>query len=108
MQCLLEGSDTTLEVPLVARPPGFRVRLAIRAGDILLATHEPLGLSARNILPARVASLRRQGPSVTAEVDAGAHFVVQLTPAAADSLNLHTNDRVWLIVKTHSCRVVSA
>ena len=108
MRCRLAGSDTELEVPLIARPAGSSLRVAIRAGDILLATQEPLGLSARNILPGRLETLRQEGTSLTAGVEAGARFVVQLTPGAAESLHLHVGDRVWLILKTHSCRLVSA
>ena len=106
--CRLEDSQTELEIPLIARPPGHRLRIAIRAGDILLATQEPIGLSARNILPGRVAFLRREATTMTAGVDAGVRFLVHLTPGGAESLRLHAGDAVWLIVKTHSCRIVSA
>ena len=57
--------------------------------------------------PGHVASLRREGAMVVADVDAGARFVVNLTLSAAESLTLEPGRRAWLIVKTHSCRVVS-
>ncbi len=107
MQCRLLDSGLTLEVPLTQGPVDSPVRLAIRAGDILLAIQEPHGISARNVLAGRLASLEREGATVVAAVDAGEHFVVHLTPGARESLKLAVGDPVWLIVKTHSCRIVS-
>jgi molybdate transport system ATP-binding protein len=106
MQCRLD-SGAELEVPLSHGPVGSPVRIAIRAGDILLATAEPRGLSARNVMPGRLASLRREGALVIADVDAGERFIVHLTPGACESLHLAAGDAVWLIIKTHSCRLVS-
>ncbi len=107
MQCRLLDSGLTLEVPLAQGAVDSPVRIAIRAGDILLATQEPRGISARNVLAGRLTSLQREGATVVAAVDAGERFIVHLTPGARESLNLATGDRVWLIVKTHSCRIVA-
>jgi molybdate transport system ATP-binding protein len=106
MQCRLD-SGTDLEVPLAAVRPGAPLRLAIRAGDILVATDEPRQLSARNILRGRLLSVRREGPRVVLLVDAGERFSVHVTPGACESLRLGPGVAVWLIIKTHSCRVVS-
>jgi molybdate transport system ATP-binding protein len=107
MQCRLDGSGADLEVPLSQGPPGSPVRIAVRAGDVLLAIEEPRGLSARNVLQGRLVSLNRQGATVVAHVDAGDRFVVHLTPGACESLHLAAGHAVWLIIKTHSCRIVS-
>ena len=108
MQCRLAKSGVGLEVPLTNGAIDGSVRVAIRAGDILLATSEPVGLSARNILPGRLGVLRQEGALVIAEVDAGERFVVHLTPGACEALRLETGTAVWLIIKTHSCRLVEA
>jgi len=112
MQCRLIGPDTgagaEIEAPLAHGDSGDHVRLAIRAGDILLAVEEPRGLSARNILRGQLMSLTREGPTVHAVVDAGARFQVHLTPGARDALRLRAGDDVWLIIKTHSFRIVSS
>ena len=55
----------------------------------------------------RILSLVREGPTVVARVDAGAPFVVHLTPGAIGTLGLAPGRHVWLIVKTYSCRIVS-
>jgi len=82
------------------------VRIAIRAGDILLATEKPVALSARNVLPGRVAGLNEQGPVVLLQVDCGDVFQVQVTRGAARALALTVGAQVWLVVKTHSCHLV--
>jgi molybdate transport system ATP-binding protein len=107
MQCRLGNGDAELEVPLGVADVGASVRIAIRAGDILLATAEPRGLSARNVLHGSLRSLAHQGPTIVAGVDAGERFVVHLTPGALESLDLREGMPVWLVVKTHSCRIVS-
>ncbi len=107
MLCRLAGSSVDLEVPLARGAAGAQVRVAIRAGDILLATEPPRGLSARNVLEGRLGSLARDGATMVAVVDAGVPFVVHLTPSAADALTLTLGRHVWLVVKTYSCRIAS-
>lgn len=107
MQCRLAEGTAELEVPLGLADVGASVRIAVRAGDILLATEEPRGLSARNVLRGTLASFTREGTTIVARVDAGERFVVHLTPGAVESLGLTTAMPVWLVLKTHSCRIVS-
>jgi molybdate transport system ATP-binding protein len=107
LECRVEGSTTELEVPLTAANVGARIRVAIRAGDILVGSQEPRGLSARNVLRGRLVELSARGPTMVAIVDAGARFTVHLTPTGVESLHLKPGDHVWLIVKTYSCRIVA-
>jgi molybdopterin-binding protein len=64
-------------------------------------------LSARNVVPARIISLKREGALVIAEIDAGRRFEVHLTPGACESLGLKPEQQVWLVIKTHSWRLVA-
>jgi molybdate transport system ATP-binding protein len=107
MQCRIDGTHTDLEVPLGDADVGAAIRVAIRAGDILLANQEPRGLSARNVLQGMLAFTVREGATVVARVDAGVFFTVHLTPGAMETLRLRQKSPVWLIVKTHSCRLVA-
>jgi molybdate transport system ATP-binding protein len=107
MQCRLGDGGTELEVPLTASPVGETIRVAIRAGDILVAIHEPRGLSARNVLPGTLTDLTAQGPTMIARVDAGTPMVVHLTPGGVASLGLQSGHRVWLVIKTYSCRILA-
>jgi molybdate transport system ATP-binding protein len=106
MDCLLTGSHCEVEVPLSDVAPGSPVRLAIRAGDILIASEPPRGLSARNILGGRIAALRQEGTTVIAIVEAGCRFEVHVTPGARRALDLETGRDVYLVIKTHSFRLV--
>jgi molybdate transport system ATP-binding protein len=107
MRCRLEGTPTELEVPLARQRVGDRISVAVRAGDILLAVQEPHGISARNVLRGRLVETAAQGPAVVATIDAGARFVVHLTPGGADAVTLRAADGLWLIIKTYSCRVLA-
>jgi molybdate transport system ATP-binding protein len=107
MRVRLEESACEIEVPLGYAVAGDRVKVAIRAGDILLAVERPIGLSARNIIEGRIVSLEQRATLVIARVDCGALFVVHVTPGAVRALGLAAGRRVWLVLKTHSCHLVA-
>jgi molybdenum ABC transporter ATP-binding protein len=96
-----------LETPLVRAEVGSKLRVGVSAGDVLLATAAPVGLSARNILPGKLLSLWQRDMIVVARVDCGVEMSVHLTLAARDSLQLTPGRQVWLIVKTHSCHLLA-
>lgn len=102
----LDSSNCTLEVPLSTLPAGKDTTLAIRAGDILLATEHPRGLSARNVIAGTLASLEKCGSYVKAEIDCGARCTAHLTPGAIHTLALAPGQQVWLVLKTHSCHLL--
>jgi len=106
MTCLMGGNKLELETPLVRAEVGSKLRVGISAGDVLLATSAPVGLSARNILPGKLLSLWQRDMIVVARVDCGVEMSVHLTLAARDSLQLTPGRQVWLIVKTHSCHLL--
>jgi molybdate transport system ATP-binding protein len=106
MTCRLEGSAVELEVPLAKVELAAGVRIAIHAGDILMAVERPRGLSARNLLPGLVLALEQQGIAVHACVDCGVTFQVRLTPGARESLALEVGREVWLVIKTYSCHLL--
>ena len=104
----LGGTTVDLETPLSSARTGEAVRVAIRAGDILLATDRPQGLSARNIIKGTLAGLCQEGAFVKATVAIGVPIEVHLTPLSRDELRLQTGQALWLVIKTHSCHPVSA
>lgn len=113
MTCRLASkgnSAVVLETPLVRASAGNTFRVGVRAGDILLATREPVEISARNILPGKIVSLERRDVIVLARVqtiaDPQLEFFVQITLAARDSLALAEGREVWLVIKTHSCHLM--
>ncbi len=106
MVCRLDANHLELEVPLTSARVGARVRVAVRAGDIMIAAERPRGLSARNTFEGRVVEMRRAGVTVVAMVDSGVTFEVHVTPGAAEELRLAPGRQVWLVLKTYSCSLV--
>jgi molybdate transport system ATP-binding protein len=107
MTCAIGIRQIELETPLVRAEIGSKLRIGISAGDVLLATSAPAGLSARNTLPGRLLSLEQRDMIVLARVDCGVEMAAHLTLAARDSLELVPGRQVWLIVKTHSCHLLA-
>jgi molybdate transport system ATP-binding protein len=106
MRLRLGESACEIEVPLAHASAGDRVQVAIRAGDILLASERPRGLSARNVIEGRMLSLEQRGTMCVARVDCGVTLVVHVTPGAVRTLRLAAEEPVWLVLKTHSCHLV--
>jgi molybdate transport system ATP-binding protein len=106
MRVRLDESTCEIEVPLGYAAAGDHVKVAIRAGDILLAVERPIGLSARNVMEGRIVSLEQRATMVIARVRCGVLFIVYVTPGAVRALGLAAERRVWLVLKTHSCHLV--
>jgi molybdate transport system ATP-binding protein len=108
LTCRLGPGPVELEAPLVRAEPGSQLRLGIRAGDLLLATEMPRGLSARNVVPGTIHKIERRDVIISAVVDcSGAEFEVHLTLAAREALQLEAGKTVWIVVKTHSCHLMA-
>ncbi len=107
MTCQLGKDAVELETPLVRAEIGSRLRVGVRAGDLLLATEKPRGLSARNVLPGTIQRLEQRDVIIAAMVDCGGTEVeVHLTLAARDALQLAPGKSVWVVAKTHSCHLM--
>lgn len=107
MTCRVDKGKLDLETPLIRAEAGTRLQVGIRAGDILLATETPRGLSARNIVPGTIQRLEQRDGIVSAKVDCGGTpFEVHLTMAAREVLGLGPGKNVWVVIKTHSCHLL--
>jgi molybdate transport system ATP-binding protein len=103
----VEPAQVEIETPLVQASAGDRLRVGISAGDILLATSAPVGLSARNILSGTLLSISQRDAIIVARVNCGVELAVHLTLSARDSLGLVPGHQVWVVVKTHSCHLLA-
>jgi molybdate transport system ATP-binding protein len=103
MICQIAGTELLLEIPLAQCDRGERVRVAVRAGDILLASERPKAISTRNVFPGKVVSLRRHDYLMEAIVDTGSLFRTHLTLGSSELLQLAPGNSVWILIKTHSC-----
>jgi len=100
------GSATTIAVRQSKLTAGDSVVLSLRAQDIMVGIEPPRGLSARNVLAARVEHIRGVNRRwLTTTVDADTRLVVELTSSACRQLSLREGSRVHLVFKATSCRV---
>jgi molybdate transport system ATP-binding protein len=108
MTCRIAGTALLLESPLANRTEGETASLAVRAGDILVATCRPSGISARNILSGRIRVVEDRAGMAELRVLCPAgdgpdtEFCVHITRGALQNLALQPGENVWLILKTHS------
>jgi molybdate transport system ATP-binding protein len=100
-------------VPLVVTAaadlvPGARATFTVLAEDVLVATHPLDGVSARNVLEARIARVERDEREVLVRADAsGYEWTAKITQAAERALGLDQESEgrpVWLAIKTHAIR----
>jgi molybdate transport system ATP-binding protein len=95
-----------LNVARVDLPLGAKVRVRVRARDVVLATAPPTGLSIRNSFAGRVVEIApERGPNVDVRLDVGteAHPVMlwaRITRRALMDLGLAPGVRVHALVKT--------
>ena len=100
----VKAGGIELLLPEVPHPVDTPLRLRINAQDVMIATKKPDGISALNILPAKVAEIRRgDGPGVLVQLQAGDNlFLARITQRSAKSLALMTGMEVFAVLKAVS------
>jgi molybdate transport system ATP-binding protein len=90
-----------LIVGRLAQPIGARLRVRLRAEDIMLALEEPKAISANNILPATVTGVQRHDPSAEVQLlCGGVKLVSRITAASLARLGIAPGMRLFAIVKS--------
>lgn len=89
---------------------GEDVRVVLDADDVLLATQPPTGLSARNVLAARIAAIRSASGAarVDLELAGGERLSANVTDEALRELGLAEGAHVHAVFKSSSCRALAA
>jgi molybdate transport system ATP-binding protein len=89
-------------LPRVAAPAGAAVRFRVSAQDVMIALERPAGISALNVLPARIVALRQgDGPGVLVQLQAGGDLLLaRITRRSADALALAPDMPVFAVVKS--------
>ena len=108
------GDDLRLEVPL--DQPGSRaeehppqddeVTVAVRASDIILATDEPTGSSARNRLHGVVTSVEMRPPGYEVTLDCGRPLRCHITGTSLAEMAIQPGLPLWAVFKASSCFLV--
>jgi molybdate transport system ATP-binding protein len=84
--------------------PGTALRIRIEAQDVTLALQRPKDISALNVLPATVTSIRMgAGPGALVQLQAGNNLILsRITRRSADALRLAPGTAVFAILKAVS------
>ncbi len=100
----LQTSAGRLFLPRVQVEIGTTLRVRIPAQDVILSRARPKGLSALNILPGTVTSLRQgDGPGVLVQLASGTDQVLaRVTRRSAQALDLVEGAACFAVVKTVS------
>jgi molybdate transport system ATP-binding protein len=95
------------EIPLCDARAGEEISVGLRADDVLLATKRPRGLSARNVIPAKVLSVEPSGAVFAVRMDcSGVALASHVTRGTIRELGIAQGADLWAIVKTASCFVL--
>ncbi len=91
-----------ITVPRLALSPGASVRIRIRARDVAIALAPPQGLSALNVLPARIAEVGGDGgPVIDIRLALGDGFILaRVTRRSIAELGLTVGRDVFVVVKS--------
>jgi len=95
-----------LFIPYLAQAPSSLFQIRISADDIIVATQNPEGTSAGNVLPGVIQSIDMREGQAMLIVSAGEEFYVKLTAAAVKTLDLVKDRSVFLIMKARSFRLL--
>jgi len=112
MTCVTRG--LRLEVPLdepAATPASSSagedsVTVGIRASDIILASAEPRGISARNRMVGTVTRVELMPPGYQVTLDCGQPLQCHITGAALSELGVEPGIALWAVFKASSCFLV--
>ncbi|MBC8793694.1 MAG: molybdenum ABC transporter ATP-binding protein [Tagaea sp. CACIAM 22H2] len=99
----LHFAGGTLDVPAIDAAPGTRVRVHVRARDVMVATKKPEGLSARNAIEATIARVTPSaaGPDAELALIAGDQTIAaRVTRASVAELGLREGMPVYAILKS--------
>lgn len=100
----VEAGGLRLLLPPIEFPLGTALRIRIEAQDVTLALQRPKDISALNVLPATVTSMRKgDGPGALVQLRAGDNLLLsRITRRSADALRIAPGTEVFAILKAVS------
>jgi len=98
----LRAAAGELRVPRLELAVGSKVRVRIRARDVMIAIREPTGLSALNVLPGVITEIGpSDGPIAALRLDCGGDaLIARLTRQSIATLKLSHGTRVYAVIKS--------
>lgn len=97
-------SAGTLHLPQVPAPIGTRVRLRIRAQDVILSLEQPQGLSSQNVLETEITDIHQgTGPSIAIALRSGSdRLLARITARALTQMKLQKGQKIWAVLKANA------
>ncbi len=90
-----------LYVQRLRQAAGTRLRVRLRAEDIMLALEEPRAVSANNVLACSISAIRGDGDQADVQLQCGAiRLVSRITAASRQRLALEPGVRLYAVVKS--------
>jgi molybdate transport system ATP-binding protein len=98
---VLRSAGGEWRLPRIDAPTGAKIRARVRARDVMLAVERPVGISALNVLPGKIAALSTgEGPDALVSLDcAGDRLAARVTRRSIDSLSLTVGREVFAVIK---------
>lgn len=99
---LLASSGGEWRLPRIDAAAGARLRVRVRARDVMLAVTKPEGISALNVLEGRVAAIAEAGPTeAVVTVHAGDDLLAaRITRRSVEQLALTPGSKVYALIKS--------
>ncbi|MGH1578156.1 molybdenum ABC transporter ATP-binding protein [Planktotalea sp.] len=97
-------SNGFLHVPKIDAEVGKKVRLRIRAQDVILSLASPQGLSTQNALEVQITEIHHgEGPSVAIALRAGSdRLLARISARALAQMELRKGQKIWAILKANA------
>jgi molybdate transport system ATP-binding protein len=98
---VLRSSAGEWRLPRIDRPVGTKVRVRIRARDVMIMTQAPVGLSALNVLSARIEHVTSgDGSDALVSLASGTdRLLARVTRRSVHALDLAAGKNVYLVIK---------
>jgi molybdate transport system ATP-binding protein len=95
-----------IAVPVRHAEAGWRVRVHVRASEVVLAAEPPRGLAQSNLIEGEIAARALDGPrQELVEVDVGGQrLLARVSADRAEELGLSLGRRVWLVIGAATVR----
>ncbi len=103
-RALLDFGGNDLQVIYSSEAIQPRLRVGIRANDIIIARNKVAGISARNMIPATIKSFMALENKYLINLDVnGLNCMVEITWKSFQELGLDSGQNVFLIIKSRAC-----
>lgn len=103
---IAKSGEDVLALPIIETSLGTLITVAIKASDIIIATEPPQKLSARNILSGHITKIYYNASLVIVKVTNSREWLIEITPEAVQQLQLKQGQKVFMIMKSSSIRIL--